>query len=202
MCYVEVTKLSILRYKDKEVGYRLSGDTVLDVSKEDFDNLGGIDYSDVTYIDLYANGCLIASKEEIDSGKYVSQITSRDVLYSAYEGYKKSLGGRLVEGRYIIRGGVDEKFQSMRCIDIYKLGVKESIATFYENDDYKEVYYLCKDLGIEGFELDNYVSEVAVKINGVTVEVLDCETTLDLLQYNIKTLLIKLIKYVNSETLF
>lgn len=199
---MEVTKLSILRYRDKEVGYRLSGDTVLDVSKEDFDNLGGIDYSDVNYIDLYANGSLIASKEEIDSGKYVSQITSRDVLYSTYEGYKKSLGGRLVGDRYIIREGVDDKFPSMRCINVYKLGAKESIASFYENDDYKEVYYICKDLGIEGFELDNYVSEVAIKVNGVTLEVLDCETSIDLLQYNIKTLLIKLIKYTKCETVF
>lgn len=197
---MESVELSVLRYKDKEVGYRLKkGLSEVDVSKEDFDNLGGVDYSTVNYIELYESGKLIASEEEINSGKYVVNVTDKDTISKLYDTYKNSLGGSLIGDKYVLKVCTDDLFKG---IEVYKIGQKELLTSFYVTTDYKDILYsvdaLCNDLGLLGVEVEDYGDSVSVKLEGVTLHSLDYDNDIDLLLYNVRYLVLKLIKTMSS----
>lgn len=200
---MESVELSVLRYKDKEVGYRLKkGLSEVDVSKEDFDNLGGVDYSTVNYIELYESGKLIASEEEINSGKYVVNVTDKDTISKLYDTYKNSLGGSLIGDKYVLKVCTDDLFKG---IEVYKIGQKELLTSFYVTTDYKDILYsvdaLCNDLGLLGVEVEDYGDSVSVKLEGVTLHSLDYDNDIDLLLYNVRYLVLKLIKTMSSGVL-
>lgn len=200
---MESVELSVLRYKDKEVGYRLKkGLSEVDVSKEDFDNLGGVDYSTVNYIELYESGKLIASEEEINSGKYVVNVTDKDTISKLYDTYKNSLGGSLIGDKYVLKVCTDDLFKG---IEVYKIGQKELLTSFYVTTDYKDILYsvdaLCNDLGLLGVEVEDYGDSVSVKLEGVTLYSLDYDNDIDLLMYNVRYLVLKLIKTMSSGVL-
>ena len=197
---MESVELSVLRYKDKEVGYRLKkGLSEVDVSKEDLDNLGGVDYSTVNYIELYESGKLIASEEEINSGKYVVNVTDKDTISKLYDTYKNSLGGSLIGDKYVLKVCTDDLFKG---IEVYKIGQKELLTSFYVTTDYKDILYsvdaLCNDLGLLGVEVEDYGDSVSVKLEGVTLYSLDYDNDIDLLLYNVRYLVLKLIKTMSS----
>ena len=197
---MESVELSVLRYKDKEVGYRLKkGLSEVDVSKEDLDNLGGVDYSTVNYIELYESGKLIASEEEINSGKYVVNVTDKDTISKLYDTYKNSLGGSLIGDKYVLKVCTDDLFKG---IEVYKIGQKELLTSFYVTTDYKDILYsvdaLCNDLGLLGVEVEDYGDSVSVKLEGVTLYSLDYDNDIDLLMYNVRYLVLKLIKTMSS----
>ena len=199
MCKDKI-KLSVLKYKEKEVGYRLEkGASKVDVSKDDFDSFGGVDYSSISYIDLISSGNLIASNEEISSGNYVVQVTDKAIVGDLYADYIDSLGNYWIGDKYVLKVCDDVLF---KCIEVYKLGQKELFTCFYTAMDYKDIMCsvedLCKDIGLSGVDVEDYGNSATIMVDGVTLHSLDYDNDIDLLLYNVRYLVLKLIKTMSS----
>lgn len=196
----DAIRLSVLKYKEKEVGYRLEkGVSKVDVSKDVFDSYGGVDYSTVNYIDLVASGKLIASKEEIDSGNYVSEVTDKNIIGNLYTDYINSLGSKLVCDKYVLKECDDALY---RGIGLYKLGQKELLTRFYVATDYKDILGsvedLSKDIGVSNVDVEDYGDSATIMVDGATLHSLDYDNDIDLLLYNVRYLVLKLVKTKNN----